>query len=206
MTRRRRPHESRGRTWNRFWPVAVLLAAALVGCNADEYSKARFRDLGDIVRGHVMAGAGIDAHVEVTTFVGLGFGAYHADAWGWGDRYFGPWNETVSDFGVVWMNDHNERIEGGPRVSGSHDFRFFRAFDGRKGPVYTTDALRRADWLTLRATAFLFVGVDVELRLGEVLDFVAGLFGQDPSQDDGEWPPPAKPAEPAADDAPAAAP
>jgi hypothetical protein len=190
---------------SRLRALAALLAV-LLGCNADQYSKARFRDLGDIVRGHVMAGVGVDAHVEVTTFVGLGFGAYHADAWGWGDRYFGHWKESVYDFGVVWMNGHGERTEGVPRVSGSHDFRFWSAFDARHGPVYTTNALRRADWLTLRATAFLFVGVDVELRLGEVLDFVAGLFGADPSQDDGEWPPPVEPAEPAAEDKPATAP
>ena len=179
-------------------PTAALLLL-LAGCNADQYSKARFRDLGDIVRGHVMAGVGFDAHVEVTTFVGLGFGAYHANAWGWGDRYFGHWKEVVSDFGVIVINSHNERTEGVPRVSGSHRFRLYSAFNGGQGPVYTTDAPRRADWLTLRATAFVFVGVDVELRPGELLDFVAGIFGADPSQDDGEWPPPV---EPAADDEP----
>ena len=171
----------------------LLAAVVLTGCNADEYSKARFRDLGDIVRGHVMAGVGFDADIELTTFVGLGVGNYRADAWGWGDRYFGHWEENVYEWGLLWANRHDERTQGVPRVSGSHYFEFFRAFNG-EGPVYTTNAPRPADWFTLRATVFLFVGVDVELRLGEVGDFVAGLFGQDPSHDDGAWPPPAEPA------------
>ena len=175
--------------------VAFLLLAALcAGCaGVKDYAENRARDLADIVRGHVMAGVGIDVKLEATTFVALGFGGYDAWAWGLGDRYFGTWHESVYDFAVPGLNHHEElRMEGVPRVSGSHDFNLSAVIRG-PDPVYTTDAPRRADWFTLRATVFCFVGVDVELRLGEVIDFVAGIFGGDPSADDGEWPPPAAP-------------
>jgi hypothetical protein len=38
--------------------------------------------------------------------------------------------------------------------------------------------------MTLRLTAVVFVGADFELRLGQAVDFVAGVFGHDLSLDD----------------------
>jgi hypothetical protein len=46
------------------------------------------------------------------------------------------------------------------------------------------DGSRPLDWLTVRLTAFCFVGIDLELRVGELLDLAAGLVGADPDGDD----------------------
>jgi hypothetical protein len=165
---------------------AVLVAAALVlvGCQATEtYLVNRGLDASDMVRAQVMAGPGVDVKLEVTHFVGLGFGFYDASACGLGTRHVGCWEESVEDFGF-WINrDHHKLVTDGaepsrmlrldPNWIWDHDEPFY---------VVTEDGF--LPWLSARACLFLFVGAEVEVRGGEILDFAAGLVGLDPSHDD----------------------
>ncbi len=159
--------------------LCVLALAVASACSAvGDYAADRGHDLEDLLRGHVMAGRGIGAKLELTHFIQLGYDNYYADAAGWTGRQWATWREEIFGWGLL-VGQHRETLEGIDRISGSYgwaggDARFDGADSG--GPL---------DWLTLRARLFMFFGVDLEVRVGEVLDFAVGLFGFDPSGDDG---------------------
>ena len=170
--------------------VIVAIAAVapwLPACaGSGQYLQDRGADLAEVVQVHLVGSVGASAKVEVTRFVGLGGGAYRGYAVGLANGRWGAWREQVMDLGVIWpdvmwMNAHAERVEGAPgdRVSGS----YFVVLS-RSAHEYEQDSTSRYDWATLRLTAVLFAGVDCELRLHQVVDFVGGLFGQDLLSDD----------------------
>jgi hypothetical protein len=163
----------------------VLWAALTVGtgcAGTPRYLRDRGADFADIVQFHAVASLGADAKLEVTRFVGVGGGAYDGYAVGFANRRLGAWHERVYDFGVprFGMNLHAERLEGTmPSVSGDYDI----CLRGSRSE-YAHDSQVPLDWMTLRLTAVVFVGADFELRLGQAVDFVAGVFGHDLSLDD----------------------
>jgi hypothetical protein len=177
----------------RLLPIAMLAGGLLPACAAGDAS--------DLVRGHVMAGRGFDVKVEATRFVGYGGGGYSADAWGYLDRRFLAWHESVADFALCLptlgfaINVHTESgLSGTERVSGSYAVELDGFSNGGhgtacSGPAHVNvqgDGSHPLDWLTVRLTAFCFVGFDLELRVGELLDLAAGLVGVDPGGDDGQ--------------------
>jgi len=168
--------------------AAVAASAALLPACAGsgQYLQDRGADLAEIVQVHLVGSVGATAKVEVTRFVGVGGGAYRGYAVGLANGRWGAWREQVVDLGViwpdvVWMNAHAERVEGAPgdRVSGS-----YYVFLSQPAHEYEHDSVSPYDWATVRLTAVLFAGVDCELRLHQVVDFVGGLFGSDPLSDD----------------------
>ena len=157
----------------------ALLAALLPACAAGDYLRDRGADLGDILQGHVMIGPGVDAMVDVTRALRFGAGWYEAACAGWHDRSLGTWHERVQEGGVFFLHGRDEHTEGTPRVTGSYG----TVSGWGKGRLLQPDET----WpklLTIRATAFLGLGLDVEVRIGEAIDFVGGFFLWDPSHDD----------------------
>lgn len=166
---------------------ACLLALILVGpgcASGRNYAVNRSADLVDILRVHVMAGPGIGVKGEVTRLIQAGIVfEQNCFAWGLHNRAVSPWTESVFSWGLI-VGYHDETTKRIPRLSGDYGWRFDR--EGEGGVFQGTDESGNLtlDLLTLRGTVMLLVGIDLELRLGEVLDFVAGIFQFDPSGDD----------------------
>jgi hypothetical protein len=171
-------------------PLCVAVAAVatfLPACaGSGQYLQDRGADLAEVVQVHLVGSVGANAKVEVTRFVGVGGGAYRGYAVGLANGRWGAWREQVVDLGiiwpdVVWMNVHAEQANGAPGdcVSGSYYVLLSQSANG-----YEHDSESPYDWATVRLTAVLFAGVDCELRLHQVIDFVGGLFGTDPLSDD----------------------
>ncbi len=163
----------------------ALAAAALAvvgGCaSIGQWADQRTADAVDLLRVHVIAGTeAFAAQVDATRFLSVGY-THEEDAWAWGlhTRRVGSWNESIRAWGLLLGRHDETAMRRLPRVSGSYGWNF----SGE--PVYQwADRRNPLDWLTFRATVALFVGLDLELRVGEVLDLVAGVFTWDPAHDD----------------------
>jgi hypothetical protein len=163
-------------------PVALCAAVLLAGCsNAPKYLENRTKDLVDVVRVHLIAGQALGAQVEVTRFLSLGW-TTERDAWAAGlhNRKFGKWDETISTWGLVVGRHEEQQVQGIQRVSGTYGWNF-----GKSGSLFQQANTKAfLDWFTLRGTAAVGLGIDLEVRLGEALDFLAGIIGWDPSDDE----------------------
>ena len=163
-------------------PAALLFAALLPACQSTGgYWSNRAADFGDMLRGHIIAGKAVAVEAEVTRYLSLGF-TWEDDAWSAGlhNRAFGTWHETVQSLGLVFGRHDEMRVVGIPRVSGTYGW----TFKGTPSSFHEADPHNPVDWLTLRATLAVIVGIDLEVRVGEMVDFVAGFFGWDPAKDD----------------------
>ena len=164
---------------------AVLMSAALLPACASQgkvghYLNNRGADLVDILGLHVMAGKVGAAQVDATQFLTLGI-TYEDDAWAWGlnKRSVDQWNEDIMAWGVI-VGQHNEqRVKGISRVSGTYGWDF-----SNNWKYMDPDPNNPLDWLTFRGTLALGVGIDLELRVGEAIDFVLGIFTVDLAHDD----------------------
>ncbi|HTE05159.1 MAG TPA: hypothetical protein VK824_03105 [Planctomycetota bacterium] len=162
--------------------LLVVVLALLPACQGQKnYWQNRANDVVDIVRGHVMWGKALGAQVEATRFLSLGWSSEQdAGAWGLHKRALGSWHETVTTWGLILGRHEEHKVSGIPRVSGTYGWTF-----GKGWPHYdSAESKAFMDWFAVRATAAVFIGLDFELRLGEVVDFVGGFFTWDPSQDD----------------------
>ena len=176
-------HATTSRTAPRFPALLALFTAALLvlpGCNVKSaYVADRAGDFTDILRAKVMAGDG--AALKVDVFQVLQFGAYemwNTHAAGIHDRTADTWIDDISSWGLI-VGFHEERVHGIERYSGSYGWDFSDDFG-----VYLGRPDNPMDFASVRATLALFVGIDIEVRLGEVIDFVAGIVTLDPSGDD----------------------
>jgi len=160
--------------------LGVLLLGQLCGCaGLADYAHDRGADAVDIVRGHVMVGLGIDAMVQVTRGLRLGVGYYEAQCAGLRRRALGTWQERVEEGGCLFLHGRFEHTQGIPRVSGS----FGTVPPWGPGRLLQPDETW-VDLFDLRVTAMVGLGLDVELRLGQLVDFVGGIFLWDPARDD----------------------
>jgi hypothetical protein len=159
------------------WLLSLLPGCAGLG----HYAHDRAADAVDIVRGHVMIGLGADAMVQVTRALRLGAGFYDAQCAGLANRELTTWSESVQEGGLLFLNGRFEHTVGVPRVTGSY---------GTVAPWGEPRLLQPdetwVDLFDLRVTAMLGLGIDFELRLGQLLDFVGGVFLWDPAHDDAE--------------------
>lgn len=160
------------------------LVLAAPGCSSGRnYGINRVADLGDILRLHGMAGPGAGVKLEATRLLHAGL-LYEKDVYAWGvhDRAIGPWRETVFSWGIL-VGHHGEEMEGIPRLTGDYGWSFA---DGEGGIFQAgdEDGQLSLDLLTVRGSAMMLIGIDLEVRVGEVLDFVAGIFQFDPAGDD----------------------
>jgi hypothetical protein len=166
------------RGWTR--RARILLLAILPACaGLADYAHDRGADAVDILRGHVMIGVGFDGMLQFTRGLRLGAGFYDAACAGLANRELAAWREKVQEGGVAFFHGRFEETHGVARITGSY---------GTVAP-WPEPRLLQADesWLDLldiRATALFGIGVDIEFRLGQLFDFVGGIFLWDPAGDD----------------------
>ena len=164
--------------------AACLLALALLPACASSGTKYYFSnrgyDLVDILRGHVMAGKAVGIRAEVTRFLSLGY-HWEDNAWAGGlhNRAFGSWKESIQSWGVILGQYDEVRMVSIPKVSGDYGW-FMGASKGFKAAQPDNPL----DLLTVRATVAVFIGLDLEVRVGEAIDFVFGILTLDPAGDD----------------------
>lgn len=165
--------------------VAALLACA--GCVVQPIASkpptrgwfaARGMDLSDIASVRVAVGPGLLAHARVTRFIAIGAGELGSVAaarqgftldhyqFGWIKREGGLWTERRVELGIstLYLFEAEGESLAGDRVT------------------FGPPARRTLDvGLDLHLA---LIGVAAEVRVDEVFDFVAGLFGADPLDDD----------------------
>ena len=164
--------------------VCLLSAALLPACSSPsgvgDYFSDRGGDLVDILQVHVMAGKVGAIQVDATRFLTVGV-TYEDDAWAWGlhNRGVGQWNEDIVSWGLLLGRHDENRVDGVPKVSGTYGWDFSNGMD-----YQWADEDNPLDWFTFRGTVALGIGIDIEFRAGEVIDFVLGIFTVDLSKDD----------------------
>src|SRR6185436_870246 len=99
-------------------------------------------------------------------------------------RRIGVWKELCNDFDVPFAIVLSEKrtIEG-DEPDRRNEFNLYDLLDQKEHPYSATEN-NKLQWLSARICVFAFVGIDAELRVGEALDFVVGIFGLDPAKDD----------------------
>lgn len=162
--------------------LALSLLPACATTTAGDYFTNRGADLVDILRIHGAAGRAFAVKADVFRMIHLGIGwEGNAYAWGLANREVCGWREKVFTWGLL-LGHHQEQITGTSenRVSGSYGWTF-----GEKGNGFqVADPGNWLDILSVRGTAMVGIGLDVEVRVGEFLDFLAGIFQFDPAADD----------------------
>jgi hypothetical protein len=163
--------------------VLLLLLPLLPACASsgfNHYFSNRGGDLVDVVRGHLILGPALGARVEVTRLASLGY-VWEDHAWAGGleNRAISQWHESIASWGLI-VGEHDETaMEGIPMVSG--DYGWFSP----KGSGYHSEHMDNVlDLLTVRGTVAVILGADLELRVGEAVDFILGIFTLDPAGDD----------------------
>jgi len=164
--------------------LSLALLPACASSTAGDYFVNRGGDLVDIVRLHVAFGKAASVKVEATRMLHLGIG-WEQDVWAWGlaNREVGRWQESIFTWGLI-LGHHDERMIKGidnNRLTGSYGWTFGK---GGGNVFEVSDRDNWLDLLTLRATLMLGIGADAELRVGEAIDFLCGIFQFDPSGDD----------------------
>ena len=166
--------------------AAILLALVLLpACAAPEgnnYFVNRAADFGDMARFNVQVGKGAAIKLEITRVLHFGLGWFDGRAWGWANREWAGWDYKYTDWGLL-VGLYDE-INTSPMeyLQGSYGYRFERG-----GGTRFQETNNHLELLNSRIKLCIFLGLDFELRSGEVIDFLAGIFGFDPSGDDGVY-------------------
>ncbi len=166
--------------------AGLLSLSLLTSCsstNASDYLLNRGGDLVDIVRLHVMFGKGVAVKLDVTRGLQLGIG-WESNVWAWGlaNREVAGWRESIFTWGLL-LGYHDEKEIVG--IDGWYSHSYGWRFGAEGGSTFTaSEPDNPLDFLTLRGTLMLVVGVDAEIRFGEVIDFLVGIFQFDPAGDD----------------------
>jgi len=191
---------------------SALVALALTGCAtpAARYAGSRALDLFDVFPLSGRSGVGLYMSARATPFLGAGIGAYDALACGMGPRRWGPvWEEEGSGIGPVYCVDESLLSRRGKDLANSNLIQLpewpagpdalFEEAPGWRSRGHVALVLpylvrRDGDWAKLppwyslldcEADAFIgVIGLRIGFSPGEIVDFLAGLFGLDPSGDD----------------------
>ena len=163
--------------------ICALIAATTAACSTgSSYFKNRGEDFLDIARAKVMWGPGAGIKVDVTQWLSLGYIQYGADTWNGGyvsRELFHSWHGSEKSWGLL-VGHNEETTVGIPKYSGSWGW----TFDDGVGFDYVDPDNVWYDALMLRGRLMIYGGLDLELRVGEILDFLVGIAMLDPSQDD----------------------
>jgi hypothetical protein len=163
----------------------TLLPALLPACastSAGDYFTNRGADLVDILRIHGAAGRAVAVKVDAFRMFHFGIGWEATPTPGVSRTARSPAGARRSSPGASCSATTARRSNGTSenRVSGSYGWTF-----GEKGNGFqVADPGNWLDLLSVRGTAMVGIGLDVELRFGEVIDFLAGIFQFDPAGDD----------------------
>jgi hypothetical protein len=169
--------------------AAALLSFSLLPSCANtsgaDYAVNRLNDLGDILRVNVKAGAGIGIQYEWTRMVGIGV-LYEYKTWaaGWSNREMAYWNQSIFYWGLIVQHYSETILSGIDRNSGSYGWQFGK---GGGNVMELNDPDNPLDMINVRLNAMLGIGFDIDVRIGEALDFLVGLAQFDPAHDDRDY-------------------
>ena len=158
----------------------LALLAVTAGCSTGtSYLRNRGEDFTDIVRAKVMWGPGAGIKLGFTQYLHLGYlRAENVSNWGWANRSADSWKESDTQWGLI-VGRNDEKTTGVTRYAGTYGWRFSPfGFDPEQPGNWFVDSLQA------RVAIMAYGGVDLQLRMGEILDFVVGIFVLDPSGDD----------------------
>ena len=168
--------------------------AALAGCKAPNLQD-RTDDAAEILRFNVGLGPGLLVNAQATRCIGLGLGTYDARRYGFRNGHGWIWDERRYDTNLIipiWgWEDVDSVVYGGMPVSLIRGDERDPLPPGEKPgfwrwaemPMTINDETR--GWLEVSANVHaLFIGVDVGLDVGELLDYVFGWIGLDLAGDD----------------------
>jgi hypothetical protein len=183
--------------------ACILVVSACVGCEAfklrKDYSKVqdvrteksplatyfedRFLDFWDIFGIKFHMGTGLLIHGRVTKFAQAGLGFVDGDKFGFKGRELGYWHEWRGEVGVsvFYINTAKKN----PIVG--NKFLFEAARKAETEEVLDIDIYRDDDrdrWSVGATVHALFIGIDVEIQLKELFDFLVGIFTLDMVKDD----------------------
>ncbi|HET6205049.1 MAG TPA: hypothetical protein VFI25_19830 [Planctomycetota bacterium] len=163
-------------------PAALALLALAPGCGTTWLAD-RARDFGQILDLDLSAGPGLRAYAGASHVAEVGWGSTSALHAGLRDGFAGSWREERSELGIGPLFLHEVDIrEGSHGIVGHRTARFGEpGFDSHPFEWETTTDRRPLD---LGLGAHLYFGASLELRLFELADFLAGLFGLDLAGDD----------------------
>jgi hypothetical protein len=171
-------------------PLALLLIPiAGSGCNPVHYPFDRALDLCDIFSANFGAGKTALGNIRLTQFFQLGAGFMdQTERAGFRGREVGYWKEARKEWGA-FVGYYSEYAR-----EDLHGNRFFMENFPRGGkqepmiPLHDNVLAweRNTDraWSDIGFSFFLFGGLEMDLRVSEVADFIAGLLTFDPSRDD----------------------
>ncbi len=158
--------------------------ATLAGCQGPNLQD-RMDDTAEIVRLNGGLGPGLLANVHVTRLLAVGVGAYEARRYGFRNGYGWIWDERRYDANLgipIWgWEDVDAVVHGGmPKSLLRGDER-----DVCWWAPPLTIADKNRGWLEVSANLHLiWLGLDVGVDCGELLDCICGWFGFDPAGDD----------------------
>ncbi len=185
--------------------LAAILAGLLSsGCGIPQWTADRFLDAADPVRFGAGVGLGADLSLEAGQAFHLGFGVANSTRWGWRQRTLGKWAE--SEFGFLFYTAHargrfpkgfaGEEILGPADGSSESDITMFLlpAFTSVRDesafvPKGVREGIPPVRWLDLELSLVLAIpSFRIGISPGELVDFAAGFFFIDLSEDDGRLP------------------
>ncbi len=148
------------------------------------YFKDRVLDFWDIFGFKFHVGEGLLVHGRVTKFGQAGIGMCSGTKLGFKGRELGYWHEDRAEFGVSIF--YINRSKKTPLICNTY------MFDAEKRAARTSSAtdldLYRNDdrhWASCGANVFVgFIGIDVDVRIKEIFDFLVGIVTLDISEDD----------------------
>lgn len=154
--------------------LSALLLVVVSLSSGCVYATDRLADLADIVTAQCGTGLGLHAAVRITDYVSIGMGAARLHVVRWGERH--PRAMFAFEIGIpfsipAWL----------PSIpAGRLDRMLALQLDSQSlAEDRWTRKLDVGVELTLAA-----VGVGAAVRVGELVDFVAGIVGMDPADDD----------------------
>ena len=152
----------------------VLTTACSTGNN---YLVNRGEDFTDIIRIKGMAGKGAGVKIDFTQFLHLGvMWEDDVSAAGWANRSGDTWDEDSMSWGLLYGKE-DVTTRGVSKYAGNY------GWNGSEF-MWANPENKFVDTLMIRGQIMLGLGLDLQVRTGEIIDFIGGIFVLDPSRDD----------------------
>jgi len=150
----------------------------------------RLADLGDIIDFKVSAGKGYCVNLRATKFLQIGIGEGEIKKSGWtkdgARRYSGTWTEDFTEAGICFAYIRNfisiTRISGKTPVVRKPKDALTALM--HIAPQFDLENNLNRELLGVGLSLHVLVGVEAELKLTEIADFIAGFIGIDFKRDD----------------------
>lgn len=192
------------------WIVCLAMLAMQPGCTpppvdyysgyAEEYPPGWFtrvgREFGDIMRFKAVVGPGIGVQLRVTSLFAVAAQAHRGQAYMWANRWSRAGSEKVGTIAPLIVDYYSEEMNSN-EPGAMYNFAIWRPLEEPYDPsIYfyrgtyfqmlggVPDRPVLSDWFRIQVAAHaLLLGLDIEFRPSDLLDFFATMVGLDPMGD-----------------------